>query len=98
MEQKKDTHEIQIPITSLETLTIRKRQLRRQLDESEDRAAVIWHDMFHQPTDEELNSPTKRLMATITSASALIDGALLGWKLYRRLGGTLKLFRRKKKK
>lgn len=85
-------------IDSLEILDIYKQQLQTELDTSEERIATIWGAMFRQPTAEELNSPTKRIMATISSASALIDGALLGWKLYRRLGGAISLFNRKKKK
>ncbi len=59
--------------------------------------ADVWHAMFHPGKDDEPASPTQRFMANISSASALIDGALLGWKLYRRLGGTFRLFRKLKK-
>lgn len=97
MQKRKNNVSPQMCIDSLEALCARKEQLREELDTAEERVAGIWHDMFRQPTAEEMSSPTKRLMATLTSASALIDGALLGWKLYRRLGGTVSLFRRKKK-
>ena len=97
MQQKNNKAHDTIVIDSLEALATRTQQLKDDIDSAEERLATIWHDMFRQPTAEEMSSPTKRLMATITSASALIDGALLGWKLYRRLGGTSKWFRRKKK-
>lgn len=85
-------------IDSLETLQLYKEQLRNELCSSEERLGDLWESMFRQPTAEDMSSPTKRLMAKVSSASALIDGAILGWKLYCRLGGTLRLFKRKKKK
>lgn len=97
MQQKKKKEHTPISITSLESLCMRKQQLRDDLDDSEEKLADIWTALFRKPSEEELNSPTKRVLATITSASAMIDGALLGWKLYRRLGGTVSLFRKKKK-
>lgn len=97
MRTKNNTEHATVGIVSLETLEIRKQQLREDLDKSEEKLADLWNAMFRQPSEEELGSPTKRILATITSASAVIDGALLGWKLYRRLGGTVNLFRRKKK-
>ncbi len=97
MRTKVNTEHAPIKIVSLETLDIRKQQLRDDLNKSEEQLADLWNVMFRQPSEEELGSPTKRLLATITSASAVIDGALLGWKLYRRLGGTVNLFRKRKK-
>jgi hypothetical protein len=97
MQKKTNKVPAQVTIDSLEALNTYKEQLRGELDIREERVADIWQEMFRQPTQEELNSPTKRLVSTIASASALIDGALLGWKLYRRLGGTVSLFRKKRK-
>lgn len=97
MLQKIKKERTPISIVSLETLSMRKQQLRDDLDVSEEKLADIWTALFRKPTEEELNSPTKRVLATITSASAMIDGALLGWKLYRRLGGTVSLFRKRRK-
>ncbi len=98
MPKNKNVSDVTPTIDSLEVLTQYKSQLQAEMDTSEEQLATIWNEMFRSPTAEELNSPTKRIMATITSASALIDGALLGWKLYRRFGGALKLFSRKKAK
>lgn len=97
MQKSTITQSARINIDSIEALCARKEQLRGELDVVEERMSGIWHEMFRQPTAEELGSPTKRLLATITSASALIDGALLGWKLYRRFGGAKSWFRRRKK-
>lgn len=98
MPKNKNVSNVTPDINSLDALTQYKLQLQEEMDTSEEQLATIWNEMFHSPTAEELNSPTKRIMATITSASTLIDGALLGWKLYRRFGGALKLFHRKKTK
>lgn len=95
---KNRTSSITPNIDSLEDLLLRKQQLQEELETSEEHLSNIWNAMFRQPSDEDMKSPTKRIMANIASASALIDGALLGWKLYRRLGGTIKIFSSRKKK
>ncbi len=87
----------QTPITSMEVLTMRKMLLRKELTESEQRISNIWHKMFAPSPQALSSSPTQRLIAHISSASAMIDGALFGWKLYLRLRPMAGLFRRKKK-
>lgn len=86
-----------IQIDSLETLQMRKNELDTELQESEDKLSDIWNKMFHQPTEEEMASPTQRAMSLISSSMGLIDGAILGWKLYKKFGKGLSLFKKKKK-
>lgn len=85
-----------IQIESLEALDARKRELTAEISKSEEKLAGIWNDMFHNP-EEDTSSPTQRALNFVSSATGVIDGALLGWKLYNRFGKGLKLFKKKKK-
>ena len=96
--KKEHSIEVMEPIKSLELLRARKRLIRAELDKSEEKLGDIWNDVFHSQEKEETNSPTMKAMAFITSAAGVIDGVVLGWKLYRKLGGSFHLFGKKKKK
>lgn len=85
------------PIESLEALQQRKNEINAEIIKSNDKMADTWNKMFHQPTTEEANSPTQRALSFISSSAGLIDGAILGWKLYRKFGKTKSFFTRKKK-
>lgn len=88
---------ITTPIDSLEAIQMRKAEIAAEINKSDDKLAETWDKMFHQPTAEEENSPTQRALSFISSSAGLIDGALLGWKLYRKFGKTKSFFSRKKK-
>lgn len=87
-----------MPICTLEQLAERKDALRAELDNSEEALGQIWNEIFRSPSEEELSSPTKRAMAWMTTSAGLIDGALLGWKLYRKFNKGFSLFGGKKKR
>ncbi|MBQ0074761.1 MAG: hypothetical protein KBT34_11255 [Prevotella sp.] len=88
---------INISVTSLTQIGEMKDAIKAELEKNEERLEEIWDDMFHKPTEEEMASPTQRAMAFITSSAGLIDGALLGWKLYNRFGKGIRFFKKKKK-
>lgn len=77
-------------LDSLSALKMRQDAIKRQLDNSEKRLGTIWNDIFRSPTPKERNSPTQRALTLITSYAGVIDGAILGWKLYRKFGKLMK--------
>lgn len=86
-----------LSIDSLEALRLRQAEMKKQLTESEDKLAGIWNELFHEAPAKALTSPTQRAMSFLTSSAGIIDGALLGWKLYRKFGnGKMRLFKKKK--
>lgn len=92
------THEsMNTNITSLESLAEKKSRLREELDKREEKMGKIWNEMFHEKDEEELNSPTQRVMALINTSAGVIDGAILGWKLYKKLGKGVSFFKKHKK-
>lgn len=82
-------------IDSLTALRNHQAELRQHLTKSEEKLGVIWDDIFHKPTPRNHNSPTQRALTLITSYAGVIDGAILGWKLYRKFNGAIKGFKKK---
>lgn len=60
-----------------------KDELRQRIDANKENIEDLWHDLFHR---EEAPAKTKmqKLARMINLSSGMIDGALLGWKLYRK--------------
>lgn len=75
--------EQQPPYTSLEDIRARKSELQKQLTDSGKEVKAIWNTIFHKPAPLP-SSPTQRLMSLASTGAGLIDGAILGWKLYRK--------------
>lgn len=74
-------------IDSLKLLEERKASLKQEIAEKEKGMRQLWDDVFHKPeTVTQSFSPTRRAMSFISSSTAIIDGMLLGWKLYNRFG------------
>lgn len=85
-------------ITSLEHIAKMKSETHAELNKSEEKLGDLWDEMFHQPSEEEMTSPTQKVISWAMSSAGLIDGALLGWKLYKRLGQGFRFFKKRKKK
>lgn len=69
--------------TSLEEIRLRKTVLQKQLGDSGKEVKTIWDSIFHK-SEPSPSSPTQRLMSLASTSAGLIDGAILGWKLYRK--------------
>ncbi|MBO5613581.1 MAG: hypothetical protein J5905_03650 [Prevotella sp.] len=74
-------------VNSLQLLQERKAALKQEINAKEAGLRQLWDGVFHkpQPVMQSL-SPTKRVLSLLSSSTAVIDGMLLGWKLYRRFG------------
>lgn len=70
--------------SSLSDITRRKTQLKASLTANERRIGTLWKSLFQQDRVKANQSPSMRLANMISTSAGLIDGALLGWKLYRR--------------
>lgn len=76
-------------ITNLSALRLRKAALQQDMRNSEGKMRSLWNDVLHK--DETQNplaamSPTKRIISFVSTSGVVIDGAILGWKLYNRFG------------
>lgn len=64
-----------------------KQKYLAQINSKEEDISKLWDNLFHEkePARSGLfGSPTQRALDIVSSSTALIDGALLGWKLYRK--------------
>lgn len=70
--------------SSLSDIMQRKAQLKASLTANERRIGSLWKTLFQQDRPAANQSPSMRLANFISTSAGLLDGALLGWKLYRR--------------
>lgn len=68
---------------SLLAIKAKKAELRAEIDESGKEVAKIWNSIFHAKPANPL-SPTQKFLSFATTSSGIIDGAILGWKLYKK--------------
>lgn len=87
--------EINYDIDSLATLRAHKVLVRKELDGSEKKLGDIWNSLFHQPASQKSSSPTQRALTLVNNYAGIIDGAILGWKLYRKFGKMTKTLQKK---
>ena len=79
---KKET--IPAPITSLEDLQARRDLLREEIIKDDEQIKALWNDLFHKPAMLASSSPSKRLAGILSTGAGVLDGVILGWKLYRK--------------
>ena len=73
------------PLKYQSLLAIRARaQLNKDIQRSEQEIKATWNSIFHPKKAPAPKTPTQRLVALASSSMGLIDGALLGWKLYKK--------------
>lgn len=77
-------------------LEARKEQLRKEIAAKENYIAKLWDETFHPVEENTIKTPTQRILSYANTAAGVFDGAMLGWKLYRRLNGVFS-FRKPKK-
>ena len=65
-------------------LQAKSSNLKQQITKNEESLQNQWEDMIYE--EDETLSPTKRFISTIANSANIIDGALLGWKLYKMFG------------
>ncbi|MGG6544895.1 UNVERIFIED_CONTAM: hypothetical protein NY100_05625 [Prevotella sp. 15_C9] len=70
---------------TLSEIRLRKAQLQTDIAKDNQRMSKLWNDVFHN--ENRSTSPTRRLSGFMNTGAGIIDGLLLGWKLYRRFGG-----------
>ena len=75
-------------INSLNALQTKRASLKKEMNKEETKLRQTWDNLFHKKEDSLVSSisPTKRALSFLSSSTAVIDGMLLGWKLYNRFG------------
>lgn len=82
---------------SLNDIREYKEELREQIRRDEDSIADKWDDLFHRE-EEPTSSKTQKFARMLSLGTGVFDGAMLGWKLYRKYQEGAFLFGKKKKR
>lgn len=77
---------------TLEDIRIRKEELDKQLGESEEKIATLWHSLL---TPKKAASRGEQVTALISNGITAFDTFMLVWKLFHQYGH---IFHRKKKR
>ena len=81
--------------TTIEDIVAEKERLRKALTEKGEEISELWGELVHPKEYDAPKSPAQRMLQYANAGAGLVDGILLGWKLYRRIGGTFSFFKRK---
>lgn len=77
MEQESKT------FNSLNELRAYKETIQQNIDKDEVEIKKCWNALFKKPK-QRVVTPAQRITNAISMGSGVIDGAILGWKLYRK--------------
>ena len=69
--------------TSLAQLAVYKKHLKEAIEQDEKEMKKMWNSLFKK-TSSTRKSPSQKLSSILSMSGGIIDGALLGWKLYRK--------------
>ena len=51
------------------------------------RIGKLWSDLFHKEDRHTPKTPVQRMINMVNIGSGVLDGLILGWKLYRKFKG-----------
>lgn len=70
---------------SLNDIRTRKEMLRNAISKDDEKIQTLWNELF-KPTEifDKNTPPSKRISRILNTGATVIDGAILGWKLYRK--------------
>lgn len=83
---------------TLDDIQAEKQRLREAIDGKCEAIRTSWDTLFHSDGKPAMRTPTQRLLGYANTAAGMFDGLMLGWKLYRRFGGSGSLFKKKRRK
>lgn len=82
------------PYRNLDDIRRRKDELLTDITKDNTAMENLWHGLFHKP--DTLATPTSRFSGMMKTSVGVLDGLILGWKLYRKFGGGKKKLKKKK--
>ena len=69
--------------SSLDDIRAYKEELLEQIRQDRDVISTKWNDLFHRKEPVPQNKAQK-IMKMLSIGTGVLDGAMLGWKLYRK--------------
>ena len=69
----------------LNDIKLKKELLRNEILKDNQKIEKLWGKLFHKaPLFDKQAKPSKKLGSLLSTGASLLDGAILGWKLYRK--------------
>lgn len=76
-----NTHQI---YHSLSEIRLHKLAILKDIQNDGRQMSMMWEELFHQPSEGSSGSTTKRIAGLLSIGTTVLDGAILGWKLFRK--------------
>lgn len=82
---------------SLADIRARKEQLQNEIYADEEKIASLWSELFYKKETQEPATPVQRMSNMINMGAGVIDGVILGWKIYRKFKGSRSIFKKRRR-
>lgn len=80
------TEEAPRTFNSLADIRAYKDAIKKEINKDEEKMGDLWSQLFHSG-EPEPQTRGQKFTRMINMGAGMLDGALLGWKLYRKFGG-----------
>lgn len=80
---------------TLDDIEAYKTKVRKSIRHDEEEMASLWNSLFHKESHHEAKTPVQRLTSYVNIGSGVLDGVILGWKLYRKFNGKVSFRKRR---
>ena len=82
-----DSSKKTMQFNSLDEIEAYRDQLKLDLHKDEERFASLWKGLFCKEEPRRPKTPMQRVLGMVNVGSGVLDGVILGWKLYRKFSG-----------
>lgn len=69
---------------SLDDIKTQKNIIKKDIAANEKNISRLWNNLFRKDTPKMAATPSYRISQIFTTGASVLDGLILGWKLYRR--------------
>ena len=70
--------------SSLEEIENYKEEIRQSIHNDEKHIGELWHNLFHNEDRHAPKTTVQKMIGMVNIGSGVLDGLILGWKLYRK--------------
>ena len=74
---------IKIPYNNLHDIQVQKEILKKEIQTDDIKIKALWNKLFHSKQSlSSTTTPSKCVSQLISTGTGILDGVILGWKLY----------------